>query len=98
MVLGSPPRVREKFKTFVGEVDLTGITPACAGKIGYNQSPNGKSRDHPRVCGKNRLAKNIARAVVGSPPRMREKRGTEYVAEKDLGITPACAGKTVLRK
>ena len=55
------------------DADCTGITPACAGKIGYNQSPNGKSRDHPRVCGKNRLAKNIARAVVGSPPRVREK-------------------------
>ena len=96
--VGSPPRMREKLTLMVIDSHNHGITPACAGKIGYNQSPNGKSRDHPRVCGKNRLAKNIARAVVGSPPRMREKRGTEYVAEKDLGITPACAGKTVLRK
>ena len=98
IVLGLPPLLREKTCQNDKDADCTGITPACAGKIGYNQSPNGKSRDHPRVCGKNRLAKNIARAVVGSPPRMREKRGTEYVAEKDLGITPACAGKTVLRK
>ena len=70
---GSPPLLREKTCQNDKDADCTGITPACAGKIGYNQSPNGKSRDHPRVCGKNRLAKNIARAVVGSPPRVREK-------------------------
>ncbi len=73
IVLGLPPLLREKTCQNDKDADCTGITPACAGKIGYNQSPNGKSRDHPRVCGKNRLAKNIARAVVGSPPRVREK-------------------------
>ena len=65
--------MREKLTCFFLIIFNRRITPACAGKIGYNQSPNGKSRDHPRVCGKNRLAKNIARAVVGSPPRVREK-------------------------
>ena len=71
--MGSLPRVREKHLTQYGNVNRVRITPACAGKIGYNQSPNGKSRDHPRVCGKNVVQNTSLKKIWGSPPRVREK-------------------------
>ena len=90
--------MREKLTCFFLIIFNRRITPACAGKTSSALICLSWSWDHPRVCGKNisDILKMVR--VLGSPPRMREKRGTEYVAEKDLGITPACAGKTVLRK
>ena len=65
--------MREKLTCFFLIIFNRRITPACAGKIGYNQSPNGKSRDHPRVCGKNVVQNTSLKKIWGSPPRVREK-------------------------
>ena len=94
IVLGLPPLLREKTCQNDKDADCTGITPACAGKIGYNQSPNGKSRDHPRVCGKNSPSWSLIVIIMGSPPRVREKPTVILTDDQALRITPACAGKT----
>ena len=68
------------------------ITPACAG----NSSPTKASprcwRDHPRVCGEQKLTGLNSFNIAGSPPRV---RGTDQQARfwvYDERITPACAG------
>ena len=32
----------------------------------------------------------------GSPPHVRERRNSNVIADGNVGITPACAGKTVM--
>ena len=93
--MGSPPRVREKLLAFFEIVNSPRITPACAGKTVLFSSLNSCMRDHPRVCGKNSLTKTIDVPRTGSPPRVREKPflGRTHISE--IGITPACAGKTI---
>ena len=52
--------------------------------------------DHPRVCGEKDGATEIVKPGAGSPPRVRgkERRAAGDVAQD--GITPACAGKSLL--
>ena len=71
------------------------ITPACAGKSGISYLDARISADHPRVCGEKAPTSISTVRARGSPPRVRGKeRG---IAEEilDIGITPACAGKSV---
>ena len=93
-VPGSPPRVREKPWMKQVRICTLRITPACAGKTGYNSSSEKTSKDHPRVCGKNFRALKCPHHVEGSPPRMREKLSPHVRRSKVIGITPAYAGKT----
>ena len=51
-------------------------------------------QDHPRVCGKNTSEAIATKLVMGSPPRMREKRTKDYFFALIFRITPAYAGKT----
>ena len=71
-----------------------GITPACAGKTQNATLRSPCVRDHPRVCGKNTVLRNIVPIISGSPPRVREKHSYMTSSNEGLGITPACAGKT----
>ena len=73
------------------------ITPAYAGKTKGHGSGEAVAWDHPRVCGKNQNRGAAAGLGAGSPPRMREKRGTIERHRLKDGITPAYAGKTLLR-
>ena len=91
---GSPPRVREKLSTVWNTVNQTGITPACAGKTSKIARSACMSWDHPRVCGKNLYLPERLYLTLGSPPRVREKHTPCKVKISNLGITPACAGKT----
>ena len=50
--------------------------------------------DHPRVCGKNNDKYTMSMDVMGSPPRVREKRWLTGPVSRLSRITPACAGKT----
>ena len=50
-VIGSPPRVRGKVTVSSGSVQVTRITPACAGKSSPMLDNVPPSQDHPRVCG-----------------------------------------------
>ena len=74
-----------------------GITPACAGNsicIGRN---SGEGRDHPRVCGEQRIPPHQRQSDTGSPPRVRGTARTLLLAPKSWRITPACAGNSLLR-
>ena len=91
---GSPPRVREKLFIFLMSCDVTGITPACAGKTKLRQLALNFVRDHPRVCGKNFREISVNKDTQGSPPRVREKLYWFDADHRTNRITPACAGKT----
>ena len=53
--------------------------------------------DHPRVCGEKLHVIIAVQKSYGSPPRMRGKvAGTVEIPDTD-GITPAYAGKSILR-
>ena len=94
--LGSPPRVREKQDGQGFFCIHDRITPACAGKTLAHLSVRLSDWDHPRVCGKN--ASSILQCLrrLGSPPRVREKLCSRRFGGGCWGITPACAGKTVI--
>ena len=94
-ILGSPPRVREKPNIKLIAEYSGGITPACAGKTYSMRTCKRLSRDHPRVCGKNDNKVIDTEKVLGSPPRVREKRLVAVIDRLKTRITPACAGKTL---
>ena len=50
--------------------------------------------DHPRVCGENLETASQKADKLGSPPRVRGKPEATRSDLAELGITPACAGKT----
>ncbi len=70
---GSPPRVRGKL--IVGNLirHACRITPACAGKTFNTILLSGEKKDHPRVCGENRILVGYPGEWTGSPPRVRGK-------------------------
>ena len=49
--MGSPPHVRGKAVKLAQYFDVTGITPACAGKSPSFRMISNKNGDHPRMCG-----------------------------------------------
>ena len=73
-----------------------GITPAYAGKTKPAGEKSSNNKDHPRVCGENRLWLVPSARTLGSPPRMRGKPCTSAFNFRFPGITPAYAGKTNL--
>ena len=93
---GSPPRVRGKPRNNMYDVNLEGITPACAGKTYRVRERPDYGWDHPRVCGENNPALCLLRGRPGSPPRVRGKHLQRVSIALSVGITPACAGKTLL--
>ena len=95
--VGSPPRVRGKLCTLLRVELLNGITPACAGKTYELKEPLIISWDHPRVCGENMFERVLTVYMRGSPPRVRGKPCPAPPPVASPGITPACAGKTILQ-
>ena len=95
-VWGSPPRVRGKRMIGFGLPCLMRITPACAGKTPHALQKFSPFQDHPRVCGENLAVLTKLLFQLGSPPRVRGKRDYESKGNYTVGITPACAGKTLV--
>ena len=93
---GSPPRVRGKQNRCNPPVSRPRITPACAGKTRTCTTTDSSCRDHPRVCGENQDMYDHRQLMQGSPPRVRGKRLFYRAVSERRGITPACAGKTVV--
>ena len=54
---GSPPRMRGKDFSHLGDVGQNRITPAYAGKSFATHWTNSRIRDHPRVCGEKKGCK-----------------------------------------
>ena len=70
------------------------ITPAYAGKSPCSGPDTSAQRDHPRVCGEEKVYASRMRRQSGSPPRMRG-RELDWTDKKTVdGITPAYAGKS----
>ena len=91
---GSPPRVRGKERLTAPNAQLSGITPARAGKSAAASAGDPATRDHPRACGEKKLDKMLSKLDQGSPPRVRGKGIFQSVAFHLIGITPARAGKS----
>ena len=95
--IGSPPHVRGKVTGYFGVVIRIRITPACAGKSFFCPDRILWDRDHPRMCGeKNAIELELIRRG-GSPPHVRGKVACRKQAPDKLGITPACAGKSIIK-
>ena len=94
---GSPPQVRGKRKRLMTYMGRTGITPAGAGKTFRGLRSRTLSGDHPRRCGENDMAMLDEAVGAGSPPQVRGKRGHSDCTAQSRGITPAGAGKTLVR-
>ena len=92
---GSPPRVRGKRFVASGGSEAKGITPACAGKTSREIMFWIPVKDHPRVCGENRIFSICKKFSTGSPPRVRGKQQKMQINFYSRRITPACAGKTL---
>ena len=95
---GSPPRMRGKGRNFSSCVRPDRITPAYAGKSIRDVTQWLIEQDHPRVCGEKYWRHSCPQMRSGSPPRMRGKE-FQVVGHTDTpGITPAYAGKRLLRQ
>ena len=96
--LGSPPRARGKANDRLFVYLATGITPACAGKRGPHTGSMPGAQDHPRVRGEKEGTTDLYTKQEGSPPRARGKGDGDGAKALCLRITPACAGKSTLRR
>ena len=73
----------------------TRITPACAGKTSAPPSFALYRQDHPRMRGEDPARRRIRVPGVGSPPHARGRLAGLRGHDRKVGITPACAGKTI---
>ena len=94
---GSPPRMRGKVPALAGFIAYNGITPAYAGKSPFRCSVSAVDEDHPRVCGEKLNSLALKCSLRGSPPRMRGKVACRNWLIVAPGITPAYAGKRMLK-
>ena len=97
MQLGSPPHVRERLAAAFAASSAARITPACAGKTPIRRKPAVVAWDHPRMCGKDPVEHICQVGLEGSPPHVRERPVCTFPGRQNYGITPACAGKTLIR-
>ena len=94
---GSPLRVQGKVLFGVGRSVEPRITPACAGKSCEVVSINEVAQDHPCVCREKPASTVIVRSGSGSPLRVQGKVQLEQFLHEICRITPACAGKSIIR-
>ena len=73
---------------------LCRITPAYAGKSQPSAFAIAIVTDHPRLCGEKKPIRQSRRRSVGSPPPMRGKDDDRTKILRQVGITPAYAGKS----
>ena len=94
---GSPPHARGRRQHQQIRRSLHRITPACAGKTCCGSSRAGSIRDHPRMRGEDAFQNWSNVKLTGSPPHARGRRYRRRGRRQGVGITPACAGKTLIR-
>ena len=98
MPRGSPPHTRGKCDAHIDTGYRQRITPAYAGKIRALANYISACGDHPRIRGENRSHRGKGGGSRGSPPHTRGKLDKAKPQERQLGITPAYAGKITGRK
>ena len=92
--MGSPPLVRERLFFTESEYYAVRITPARAGKTLPILPLPIMYEDHPRSCGKDVVHRVGILSPLGSPPLVRERHDIHLRVKRQIGITPARAGKT----
>ena len=92
---GSSPRVRGKRGRIRPLRGPRRLIPACAGKTCDSHCVFLPSGAHPRVCGENGSLVESPAGRGGSSPRVRGKQNPPGPDASDLGLIPACAGKTL---
>ena len=90
---GSPPLTRGKALRAATSTASGGITPAYAGKRGFNSCLNCVQEDHPRLRGEKIMRTGTISMEEGSPPLTRGKGIYYDKVLETQGITPAYAGK-----
>ena len=90
--------MRGKHIDYLSVNTFSRITPAGAGKTFILSFLPLISKDHPRRCGENPNAKAYEAWQEGSPPQVRGKRQCMKLETLKTRITPAGAGKTLLRR
>ena len=92
---GSSPRVRGKPVPPQGMGQEPGLIPARAGKTFPRRTGRTASSAHPRACGENSDDATTALYRAGSSPRVRGKPILMCSPQRNLGLIPARAGKTI---
>ena len=96
LVIGSPPPTRGKGVSFAAAGRSHRITPAYAGKRRHRGQNGDSGEDHPRLRGE-KLPDLVHRSAGrGSPPPARGKGVLDRQKAHHGGITPACAGKSIV--
>ena len=93
---GSPPLARGKAVRPTCKPPSARITPACAGKSTICCQSAAPRRDHPRLRGEKAERYARSRGLAGSPPLARGKGAEICGLQWQDGITPACAGKSLV--
>ena len=95
--LGSSPHARGKQSIKTPGACMARLIPACAGKTPWGRVGHAIRWAHPRMRGENATVE--ARRVFdgGSSPHARGKQHALPVHFNDVGLIPACAGKTPAR-
>ena len=94
---GSPPPMRGKDLRANPKDRRSRITPAYAGKSLCLLRQKDDVWDHPRLCGEKMLWGRWNLYILGSPPPMRGKASGTFKSPFSSGITPAYAGKSLVR-
>ena len=98
LVSGSSPHVRGTLEEERNRARGFGIIPACAGNTWARHQALQKCGDHPRMCGEHVQGSNPQRPSSGSSPHVRGTLIPWIECEHQLGIIPACAGNTMVRR
>ena len=91
---GSPPPMRGKVNFHFFFLRIFRITPAYAGKSSCSVPVWIHLWDHPRLCGEKVVSSVMLYPSIGSPPPMRGKGLGNPFSHRQVGITPAYAGKS----
>ncbi len=97
MLTGSPPHTRGKLMALNSRRLFPRLTPAHAGKTKIQQNDKSRQQAHPRTRGENGGMQGSILGAIGSPPHTRGKRLGIGRQGHVGGLTPAHAGKTILR-
>ena len=92
--LGSSPLTRGKPIDSLGDLAISRLIPAHAGKTTCSWSPRMTPRAHPRSRGENGETSRPSRAAAGSSPLTRGKLPKPTTGQLTKGLIPAHAGKT----
>ena len=85
----------EDNRLILADLDVVGSPPHARGRRGGGRRGSRLDRDHPRMRGEDDGLFEFDNEPVGSPPHARGRLHPRLDLGDRLGITPACAGKTL---